>query len=128
MKVKKMFRKSLVILMAVSLLVQLIGVSFATERRTDSYVDVVVDGNIDKEKAQLIIDTINGEDVVAPRSILCVFGHSLAQGTALETTHRYYSATPRCRQVTYRVNYCTRSSCNYITYTVIGENRIHCCA
>jgi len=95
--------------------------------KQEAHTEIVVCDSVDCEKAKIIIDTINGEETVSPRSILCIFGHNLARGTAIETTHRYWATAPRCRRITYDVRYCTRSSCNYITYTMIADDRIRCC-
>ena len=127
MKSRKMFLKPLAILMTVCFLVQTVVAE--ENRRNDTQKEIVVSGDVEKEKVQLIIDTINGEEIISTRSnVLCLFGHSLAQTRAYETTHRYYAAAPRCLQVTYDVTYCTRSGCNYAVYTEIGRIRIYCCS
>ena len=126
MKVKKMFSKTLAILMAICTLAQMSGMSFAVGDEPN--VEIVVSGVADEQKAQLITDTINGEIIISPFGIACIFGHTTAKGRAIETTHRYYSTAPKCRQITYDVVYCTRSSCNYITYTQISNVRVSCCA
>jgi hypothetical protein len=96
----------------------------------DEVTTEIVVKNVDCcEKAQLIIDTINGEEIISPRSITCFFlGHSLAQTLAIGIQHRVYASPPRCVETTYRVNYCTRSGCDYMTYTFLSERRIHCCS
>ena len=130
MKTKKRF-KPLAVLMAVCMLFQLGGVSIAFD---EVYVEYEVFGIDDELKAQQIINAISGQNSgstyegISPASVLCIFAHSLAQSTVRETTHRVWSAQPRCRQITYRVNYCTRSSCNHIVYTQTGNARISCCA
>ena len=126
MKVKKMFSKTFAILMAICMLAQLSGVSFAVG--SEPNVEIVVSGVADEHKAQLITDTINGEIIISPFGIACIFGHSTAKGTAVETTHRYYSTSPKCRRITYDVTYCTRSSCDYITYAQVSNIRVACCA
>jgi hypothetical protein len=85
--------------------------------------EIVVAGDIDNQKVQQIINAISGDSNgfigIAPSSIACIFGHSMAQTTATETTHRVWATSPRCRRITYRVDYCTRSSCSHIVYTQI---------
>jgi len=129
MKVKRMFRKSLAVLMAVSMLVQLGGMTYAVG--DEEYTEIIVDCGVDCEKAQLIINAINGEtstyQAIAPASIFCIFGHNMAQTTAVEINHRVWSTSPRCRETRYRVNYCTRSSCNYVVTTLLTQGAIHCC-
>lgn len=123
MKARKMFLKPFAILMAVCMLVQLGSVVGAVEK-----TEIVVNGVADKQKAQHIADTIKGEVTISPFGIACLFGHSMAQGTAIETNHRYYATAPRCRRVTYKIDYCTRSSCNYITYTQTTVSSVYCCS
>ena len=122
---KKVFLKSVAALMVANMFV-LTGGGF-TVSKDEVFVEIVVEGDIDREKSQLIIATLNGEEIISPRSILCLIGHSMAQTTAIGTEHRVYSSAPRCVRTYYRVDYCTRSSCNYITYTQTGSGRIHCC-
>ena len=125
MKVKRMFAKPIAILMAVCMVIQLNGVVTAESVSND----IVVTGVTDEQKVQLITDTINGEILISPFGIACLFGHSTAKGIAYETNHCYYTTAPKCRRTTYDVTYCTRSSCNYIVYTQIGATaRISCCA
>jgi polysaccharide pyruvyl transferase WcaK-like protein len=121
MKAREVFRKSLAVFMMVCIFVQTVSGVNTTK-------DIVIDKGVDKEKSQLIIAVLNSEEVITSRSIFCLLGHSIAQTTARETTHRYWATSPRCRQITYRVNYCTRSSCNYVTYTVIEDARVPCCS
>ncbi|MDR2572486.1 MAG: hypothetical protein LBD23_19620 [Oscillospiraceae bacterium] len=131
MKVRKMFLKPLATLMAVCMLAQLSSVSFAVEN--DAFTEIVVEG-VDGQKTQLIADTITGKNststfqAISPASILCIFSHSMAQTTARETNHRFWATAPRCRQTTYRVDYCTRSSCNHMILTQISQSRISCCS
>jgi len=128
MKIKKVFARSLAGIMAACMFVLSGGgvVSAVGD------VEYSVCNSVGSQQAQLIIDTINGNSsetaTISPSSILCIFGHSIAEGRAIETQHRVWATAPRCRQITYRVNYCTRSSCNYVTYTVISDSRIPCCA
>jgi len=123
---KKAFLRSLAVFMVACMFV-LTGGGF-TVARDEVFVEIVVEGDINREKAQLIISTISGEEITSIQNILCFFGgHSMAQGTVIETRHRVYSDAPRCVRITYRVNYCTRSGCDYITYTQTSAVRIFCC-
>lgn len=126
MKVRKIFCKPVAIFMAVCMFIST-GSGFMTKEE-ERFTKIVVEGVNDKSKAQLIVDTINGEEIIAPRSVLCVFGHSTARGTAYGYNCKVYTTAPRCVRITYDVTYCTRSSCNYIAYTEIGRGRIVCCS
>ena len=132
MKVKRKFHKVAAILMAVGMLFQLGGVSNAVD--DEVFVEIVLECDVDCEKAQLIIDTLNGNThnngeftPIAPANILCLFGHSWAQTTARTIEHRIWSTTPRCRETIHRVDYCTRSGCNRMDLTLISQRAIHCC-
>lgn len=127
MKVKKMFRSSVAIIMTVCVLIQTSSAFGEVKSCEYTQTEIIIRDDIDKVKAQLIIDTINGEDIISPRSILCILGHSLSRTTVVETNHRFYSTSPRCRSVTYDVEYCVRSGCNHIIYTIITDKRIVCC-
>ena len=126
MESRKMFSKFVAVVMAVCVFVGF-STSATGETRIFGTKEIVINGDVDKEKSQLIIDAINGEGIISPRNILCIFGHSLTRTTVVEINHRYYSTAPRCRRVTYDVTYCTRSGCGYINYTVISTVAIHCC-
>jgi hypothetical protein len=130
MKMKRMLRKSLAVLMAVSMLIQLGGISNAIGN--EGYTEIIVDCGINCEKAQLIANLINGKTSefqgIAPANILCLFGHSWAQGTATEINHRFRTTAPRCRETIHRVDYCTRSGCNRMDLTQISQVFIHCCS
>jgi hypothetical protein len=94
----------------------------------DGFTEFVVEGIDCCEKEQQIIAALNGEELMTLMSILCIFGHSTAKGTAIGTQHRYYSSAPRCLRTNYDVTYCTRSGCNYTVYTQTGQVRIYCCS
>lgn len=129
MKVRKRFLKPLAILMAVCMAIQMATTVIAED---EVITEIVVEGIDCCQKEQLIINAINGDDSefqgIAPMSILCIFGHSMAQGTTIITDHRYWAAAPRCRRTTYRTDYCTRSSCNHIVLTQLTQVRISCCS
>jgi hypothetical protein len=95
-------------------------------------IEIVVEAVDCCQKEKLIINALNGDDsgfqAIAPMSIFCLFGHSMAQTTSITTEHRYWAAAPRCRRTTHRVDYCTRSSCNYVVMTQLSQNRITCCS
>ena len=128
MKVRKLIGRPLAILMAVCLLSQTVGAVESTRESDRIQKDIVVSDGIDKEKAELIISAINGDEITTTRNILCIFGHSTARGSAQETIHRQYASAPRCLRNTYDVVYCTRSGCNYMTFTLISQLRINCCS
>ena len=124
MRVRKMFLKPLALFMTVCMMVGMYGTVSAETVFDYGDKQIVVYGEIDAQKAQLIAATINGEIVISPFNNC---SHTLAQTMAAETTHRVWAAAPRCRRVTYLVTYCTKSTCTYITRVVIGDERIHCC-
>jgi hypothetical protein len=60
-------------------------------------VEFVFSCDVDCKKSQQIIAAITGETFesgtfigVSPASILCLFGHNMAQTTATETNHRFF--------------------------------------
>jgi len=128
---KGKIRKLLAVLLAVCMVVQLGGMSNAVG--DESYTEIVLGCDVDCEKAQLIIDLLNGEtsssefQPITPSSIWCVLGHAWANTTAVEINHRVFPAPLRCRQTTYSVDYCTRSSCNHVVMTQLTQFAIHCC-
>ena len=93
----------------------------------EGFTEIIIEGVECCEKEQQIIATLNGENLISPMSILCIFGHSMAQTTAITTEHRFFAASPRCRQTRHRVDYCTRSSCNYMILTQTSQRAIQCC-
>lgn len=127
MKVREMLFKFLAIIMMVSMLVSMAGAVSENTRVSRPNVEIIIDDAIDYEKAQLIIATINGDEIISPRSILCVLGHSKAQTSALGAEHRVWSTSPRCRETIYDVTYCKRSGCDYVVYTIRSQTRVTCC-
>jgi hypothetical protein len=93
----------------------------------DGFTAIIVDGVECCEKEQQIIALLNGEELMTPMSIFCIFGHSMAQGTSRTIDHRFWSSSPRCRETIHRVDYCTRSSCNYMVLTQTSQRAITCC-
>ncbi|MDR2572712.1 MAG: hypothetical protein LBD23_20790 [Oscillospiraceae bacterium] len=128
MKVNKFIRKTLAVLLAVCMLVQLGGMSYAVGDNILSEVD----GSIDCY-SQLVANAIYGEDStsdyigIALANILCIFGHSWAQTHSITIEHRVWSTSPRCVRTTHRVDYCTRSGCNRMDLTLISQIAIVCC-
>ena len=133
MKAKKRFFKPLAFFMVVCMLVSLGGVSgVVLAASNESEVEIIVADDVDSEKAQLIIDTINKSNEkiigISPAGLACLFGHSTATTSVREISHKYYATSPRCVEKTYRITYCTRSDCNYNTGTLISDLRIYCCS
>ena len=126
---RKRILKTLAIFMSVCMSVSLSGMTSAEgERRvSDCKTEIIFEDDVCREKAELLTAVINGEEVENPRNLLCLFGHSTTTTTVLAVTHNYYTTSPKCREQTYRIIYCTRSGCNYNTSSVIRDMRILCC-
>lgn len=122
---RKFLRKSLAFFMVVCALVQTVGA--VDSKKSQQSTEIVFFGDIDKEKAELITAALNGEEIATTRSILCTFGHSLIEDRCFAITHYHYSTSPKCKQDYYKVLLCSRSSCNYINFTLINTSRISCC-
>ena len=129
MAVKKRILRSVAIFMAVCVSFSLGGMTSAEiERRiSNGKTEIIFEDGICREKAELLIAVINGEEVENPRSLLCLFGHTTTTTTVYAVTHKYYTTSPKCREQTYRIIYCTRSGCNYNTGSIISDFRILCC-
>jgi hypothetical protein len=131
---RKVFLKSVAALMIACMFVLTFGGFTAREVAVEvaineGFTEIIVDGVDCCEKEQQIIALLNGGELMSPMSILCIFGHSMAQTTAIEINHRFWATSPRCRETRYRVDYCTRSSCNHMVLTQIGTPaRIPCCS
>lgn len=96
--------------------------------------EVVVEGaNLDYEEMQYIADFVandisDSKDETSICGLTCsLFGHSLTSSSATETQHNAYTTSPKCLKKTYKVNYCTRSSCDYITKELISSVRTSAC-
>ena len=108
---------------------------FATDTNTTVYTFEyenstvrIADSELTYEQAKQISDIIvYGESNTTTYGILCLFGHKLSTTYAVETTHKEYSSSPRCVERTYRVEYCTRSSCDHSEATLISTVRVSCC-
>lgn len=109
---------------------------FASEAETSNSYTFVYDertieidaAGITYEQAKLIADGIAyGNSEASTYGIFCIFGHDIATTYAKETTHKEYADSPRCVRRTYRVDYCTRSSCSYSEATLTSIVRLPCC-
>lgn len=95
--------------------------------------EITIDAvDISQEKMQFIADFIvdepnNTYDEVAPCGIACLFGHKLTKTSATETSHNAYSSSPKCLVKIYNIEYCTRSSCDYIKKDLISSYRTSTC-
>jgi hypothetical protein len=88
--------------------------------------EITVSGDFDVGKAQSIADALDGQVIIEPLGIVCVFlGHDLVSGVGKEITHRVYATAPRCFEKTYDITYCTR--CNYSVGKLVRERYISCC-
>lgn len=123
---KKRFLKSIAALITLCILVSLGGMSAANNKQE---VEVIVCDSIEcLQKRQLLIDVVSGgTGGISPMNLLCLFGHSTTTTTVIAVTHNAYATSPKCRQQTYRIIYCTRSGCNYNVGSLIGDIRIPCC-
>lgn len=94
---------------------------------------VIENENISRDKMRFIADYVaEGDDAIYENEIdtcgiLCIFGHDLTTSSATETTHNAYSTSPKCLVKTYKVEYCTRSSCDYISKELIKSYRTSVC-
>ena len=93
----------------------------------DKTIEVDSEG-LTYDQAQIIADRIAYKDEeVSTYGIFCLFGHKIETTYAIETHHNEYSTAPRCVRRTYRVDYCSRSSCSYSEATMTSEIRVACC-
>jgi len=87
--------------------------------------------DIPTEKLEQIVKSMYGiseDDPINRGNLLCIFGHSKANGTAKTIEHRYYPTAPKCKETVSFVEYCTRSGCDYFVITGQSVNRIVCCS
>ena len=85
--------------------------------------------DIPTDKLEKIVKTVYGiydGTGITSRSILCIFGHSIKTGSIQTTEHNYYATAPRCKETNARVEYCTRSNCDYFTITDQAVSRTGC--
>jgi hypothetical protein len=126
---KRVFLRSVAALMVACMFVLTFGGFTMREiAKNDGFTEIIIDGVDCCEKEQQIIALLNGEELMSPMSILCILGHSMAQGTSTTIEHRFWAASPRCRETRHRVDYCTRSGCNHMVLTQISQFRIQCCS
>ena len=84
---------------------------------------------ISAEKAEKITGAMSAnsnDDIIQPFNILCILGHSKANGTIVKVEHNYYSTAPRCKDTTYFIEYCTRNDCDYFKVTGESVSRVGC--
>ena len=129
MPVRKRILKPLAIFMVVCMSFSLAGMTSAESERkvSDRKTEIIFEDELCREKAEILTAVINGEEVENPRNLLCLFGHSTTTTTVWAVTHNVYTTSPKCREQTYRIIYCTRSGCNYNTGSIIGDIRVPCC-
>ena len=75
------------------------------------------------EKARMIIEKEQNEMTEitqTPKSILCIFGHSLQNGIIERTYHK------PCKVVTTKYSYCTRTDCNYSKMISESTRNLNC--
>lgn len=133
-------KKTISYIMALCLLLSGTAIgSSATEVNGNTFYygdnkEIVIESeDISQEKMQFIADFIAGdnevttENEIATCGILCIFGHNLATSSATETSHNAYSSSPKCLVNTYSVEYCTRSSCDYISKELVKSYRTSAC-
>lgn len=124
---KRALLKSFAILMIICLFISTVS-GFNVKEKSETFTEIVVIDVNDIQKEYQIIATLNGENLISPMNLLCIFGHSLSEGRAITTDHRYWATSPRCRETTHKVVYCTRSGCDYMVITQLTQMAIRCCA
>lgn len=97
----------------------------------DNDTEIVVEGNdLSYEEMQAIADyvaTDSVDDGISTRGIACIFGHKLTTSYATETQHNAYSSSPKCLVRKYKVQTCSRSSCDYINKELVDSYRTSSC-
>lgn len=93
---------------------------------------IIEDNSISQEKMQFIADYVadessNTDNEISTCGLACLFGHSIKTTYATQTTHNAYSTSPKCLIQDFKVEYCTRSSCDYITKELIDSYRTGRC-
>ena len=107
----------------------------AGEATTFTYDDTVViveNNGLSIEELQHIADYLAiGEaahdDHVSTYGLQCLFGHAINTTYATQITHNAYTTSPKCLEEKYKVEVCTRSSCDYIKKTLVYSSRIGTC-
>ena len=94
----------------------------------------IEDNNLSLEEKQAVANYIaygkmNSKDgASSQRNLVCsILDHDLKTTSATETTHHAFSTSPKCLVRTYKVVYCTRSSCDYIKKDLISSHRTSAC-
>ena len=124
---KRVFLRSLAFLMIACLFILTVS-GFTVKEKSETFTEIVIVDIDDAQKEQQIIATLNGDNLISPMNLLCIFGHSMSQGSSITTDHRYWATSPRCRETTHKVVYCTRSGCDYMVITQLTQMAIRCCA
>jgi hypothetical protein len=124
---RKLFLKSLATFMVACMFVLTFG-GFSANKTDVIHTEVIIEGVDCCQKEQMIIAALNGEEFMSTESILCIFGHSLAEGATITIEHRFWATSPRCRETVHRVVYCTRNNCNHMVFTQLSQSRLHCCS
>ncbi len=97
--------------------------------------EVIVESNgLTQEEMKRIADFIATDDNgysnhsgVETYGLACLFGHSLTTTYATEITHNAYTTSPKCLSNYYKVETCTRSSCDYVKKSLVSSTRTAKC-
>ena len=94
----------------------------------DSDIVIMVDG-LSTAEMRRIADYIAYGDTHDDGISTCALcsSHIIETTQAIQTTHNVFSTSPKCYVRTFRVECCTRSSCDYIKKTLIDSYRISEC-
>ena len=110
----------------VVLMIQQVSAVSDVKIRSKEYFSV----DITKEKLEMIVKSMNedSDNAETPRgNLLCALvGHSKATGEITTIEHNYYSTAPKCRETISKIEYCTRSDCDYYVVTSQTINRLTC--
>ena len=92
-------------------------------------IDYMYEGMSSEQAAQIVraMFGIQGEPVIQPFNLACIFGHSIRTGTITATQHRVFADNPRCSRTTSHVEYCTRANCSHFVIVRQSTARIICC-
>lgn len=87
----------------------------------DIEVEYIYTGMTAEKAAEIIASWEQDSDnvTISPMGIWCLFGHDTQRGTITQIYHNISSSSPRCKEVRTDVEYCTRSSCDYVN--IISE-------
>jgi hypothetical protein len=135
MKAKRVIMRSLACFMVACMAVLVLGGFTLNTNKEDelnlgccNQREFFFEGIDCEQTMQLFIAEINGEYPMSTNNAFCfILGHSISTGMGKVIDHKFYASTPKCRETTYDVRYCTRSGCSYMTMTQLTQFRIHCC-